>query len=281
MTETKPKHALSLLLSILLILAMKPSMAETLVWRKVPIHIDLLVGVEQMVILPDEAAVGLPPALANRNVFRTLVTGGAAYWTALEPFDNERIQVRLASGEFLLFDVSARVVKAPPARANTLQVVLTDDPAAQGFSEPGVEQTEASLFDVIRYAAQSIYAPARLVAPLPDIKPVQVGLQGNFSRLYDEGRSPGLRIQPYRAWAAGPYYVTAFIVTNEHDYPLTLDQRKVVHTPYARRSGVAPHFVASSFYQRTLPGRGNGDNRTTLFIVTDRPIRSVLRGLTK
>ena len=57
--------------------------AETVVWRKTPIAVELVVGVEQLLILPGNAEVGLPPALTNPNVFRTLVTGGAAYWTAV------------------------------------------------------------------------------------------------------------------------------------------------------------------------------------------------------
>ena len=51
-----------------------------MVWRKTPIAVDLVVGVEQMVVLPHDGAVGLPAALANTAVFRTLVTGGTAYW---------------------------------------------------------------------------------------------------------------------------------------------------------------------------------------------------------
>ncbi len=266
------------MLSVVLTLMVHSAEAETVVWQKVPIRVNLIVGVEQMVILPEEAAIGLPPVLSNNNVFRTLVTGGTAYWTALEPFSNERIQVRLASGEFLLFDVTAEVTKAPPAQVNSIQVTM-DEARGEGDSGASESESQATLFELIRYAAQSIYSPQRLVAPVPDVKSVQVGLSGDFGNLYNEGRSPGLVIQPYKAWSAGNYHVTAFIVTNEHDYPITLDHRKVMHSPHAKRTGVAPHFVASAFYDRTVPARGKGDNRTTLFIVTDRPIRSVIRGV--
>ena len=73
--------------------------------------------------------------------------------------------------------------------------------------------------------------------------------------------------------------MTAFIVTNEHSHEMTLDNRKVRHTPTAQRNGVAPHFVASTFFDTTLAPRGNPGNRTTLFVVTDQPIRSVVRGI--
>ena len=252
--------------------------AETHIWRKTPITVELIVGVEQMLTLPADGAVGLPPRLANANVFRTLATGGAVYWMALEPFDNERIQVRLQTGEYLLFDVTARTVKAPPAKVSPLSIVMEGENAQ---APPGELQvpTTATIFELIRYAAQSIYSPRRLVAPVPGVTGVPVGLSGNFNQLYEQGDLSGLVIQPLQAWSSGELYVTTFVVTNEHSEPVTLDNRKVRHSPYAHRTGVDPHFIASAFYDSELPARSAGNNRTILFVVTDRPIRSVIRGI--
>lgn len=258
--------------------------AETVVWRKTPIAVELVVGVEQLLMLPSNAEVGLPPALTNPNVFRTLVTGGAAYWTALEPFDTQRVQLRLESGEFLLFDVSARTLKQPPVTVDTLHVVLSESETylgGLGSSTSGSLPGETNLFELLRYAAQSIYAPQRLIAPLPGVKKVPVGLAGNLNKLYDAGRHP-LVIQPYQAWSAGDFFVTAFVVTNEASHPIALDNRRIMHTPHAHRTGVDPHFIASAFYTLSLSGRNTrtrGDHRTALFVVTDRPIRTVIRGL--
>jgi len=260
--------------------------AATVVWHKTPIKVDLIVGVEQMVVLPRNGSVGLPPELGNTNVFRTLVTGGTAYWTALEPFQKKRIKVRLDSGEYLLFDVSARTEKSPPAAMDSIQVVMAGEPASEpaskAFAGGGVgrdRMSPATLFELIRYAAQELYSPARLVAPVPGVRPLPVGLTGNMTVLYDQGRHPGLVVQPHQAWAVDGLYVTAFIVTNEHSHRMILDNRKVRHAPTAQRSGVAPHFVASAFFETELAPRGNPGNRTTLFIVTGQPIRSVVRGL--
>ncbi len=255
--------------------------AGTVVWKKTPIPVDLVVGVEQMVVLPQDGAVGLPPALANTHIFRTLVTGGTAYWTALEAFDNNRIKVRLDSGEYILFDVSARVEKSPPASQESIQVVLANEgvPQRHNMAQTGNRQAQATLFELIRYAAQEVYSPVRLVAPVPGVRPVPVGLSGNMTALYDQGKHPGLIVQPHKAWSVDGLYVTAFIVTNEHTHRMVLDNRKVRHTPRARRNGVAPHFVASTFFETDLAPRGNPGNRTTLFVVTDQPIRSVVRGI--
>ena len=117
------------------------------------------------------------------------------------------------------------------------------------------------------------------MAPVTGVRPVPVGLKGNLTALYDQGRHKGLVVQPHKAWAVDGLYVTAFIVTNEHTHRMILDNRKVLHAPSAQRNGVAPHFVASSFFETELEPRGTVGNRTTLFIVTDQPIRSVVRGI--
>lgn len=270
-----------LLAAVLLAVTAALTQAGTVVWKKTPIPLELVVGVEQMVVLPTDAAIGLPPALANTAVFRTLVTGGTAYWTALEAFENQRIKLRLESGEYILFDVSARVEQSPPAASETIQVVLAKGSGAtpQNMAHTGSNrQAPATLFELIRYAAQEVYSPARLVAPVPGIRSVPVGLSGNMTALYDQGKHRGLVLLPYKAWSVDGLYVTAFIVTNEHAHEMTLDNRKVRHTPTAQRNGVAPHFVASTFFDTTLAPRGQPGNRTSLFVVTDQPIRSVVRG---
>ena len=277
--KTHHKAGIALAMVLAFALAVDSASAATVVWRKTPIAVDLVVGVEQMVVLPHDGAVGLPAALANTAVFRTLVTGGTAYWIALEPFEAQRIKVRLDSGEFLLFDVSARTQKAPPAQMDAIQVVMSEDVSPSEAGGVGRDRmSPATVFELIRYAAQALYSPARLVAPLPGVRPVPARLKGNMNVLYDQGRHKGLVLQPHQAWAVDGLYVTAFIVTNEHSHRLLLDNRKVRHAPGAQRTGVAPHFVASAFFETELAPRGTPGNRTTLFIVTEQPIRSVVRG---
>jgi len=111
------------------------------------------------------------------------------------------------------------------------------------------------------------------------VRAIPVGLSGNMTALYDQGQHPGLVVQPHKAWTAGGLYVTAFVVTNEHSHPMRLDNRKVRHAPVETRNGVAPHFVASAFFETELAPRTETGNRTVLFVVTDRPIRQVVRGV--
>ena len=256
------------------------ALARTVVWDKAVIGLELIVGVEQIVIFPEDATVGLPAPLANKVLFRTLFTGQTAYWTALQAFDVQRIKVRMDSGEYVLFDVTAKVEKAPPSSAERLQVVMQGDDTLQAMGEGGTssEMSRATLFEVLRYAVQDIYSPARLVGAVPGIRAIPLALKGNYNRLYNQGQHKGLVILPYKAWSVDGLYVTAFIVSNGHSHAVLLDNRKVMHTTQARRNGVGPHFLASSFFSFQVARRGEPGDRTTLFVVTDRPIQNVIRG---
>jgi integrating conjugative element protein (TIGR03749 family) len=262
-----------------------PATARTLVWDKTVIELEMVVGVEQILLFPSDAAVGLPASLANKAIFRTLFTGGTAYWTALQAFERQRIKVRLDSGEYVLFDVSARMEKAPPPSVERLQIVFPGegdrgqmaDGTTSGPANVSGHGGQATVFEMVRYAAQDIYSPARLVAALPGVRNVPVGITGNQNRLYDQGNHKGLVILPYKAWSVDGLYVTGFVVTNGHSHSMTLDNRKVMHTAQTHRNGVGPHFLASVFYKPLVAKRGEPGDRTTLFVVTDRPIASVIR----
>lgn len=276
----KPKCGL--MLAVLWVLSC-PAMARTIVWDKSIIKLDLVVGVEQMVVFPSDGAVGLPAVLNNKSLFRTLFTSGTAYWTALQDFGTQRVKVRLASGEFVLFDITAHGEKQPPASVDRIEVVFQDPKASPGISSQrhtaaGQTPMLERMLGAIRYAAQDVYAPVRLVDTLDGIRTVPTGLSGNLNRLYDQGRHTGLVIVPYKAWSIDGLYVTAFIVSNEHAHSMALDNRKVMHVAQSQRSGVAPHFLASSFFEPVVQKRGTPGDRTTLFVVTDQPIRTVIRG---
>lgn len=274
--------AKTLLLLVALMLSQHASAVHSVVWDRTVIRINLTVGVEQVVYFPADGAVGLPPTLANPSVFRTLFAGQTAYWKALQPFASERIKVRLSSGEFILFDVSAKVEKAPPATADPINVVLStgENPDLAMKDKSGA--AGATLFDLIRYAAQVTYSPPRLVAPVPGIRQVPVGVTGNINRLYNLREKGGhahhgLVFTPVKSWTANGLYVTAIRVKNRHTHSVALDNRLVQHTRNAAISGVKRHFMASSFYRSLLQPKGEKGDRTTLFVVTDKPFASTLR----
>ena len=261
----------------LLIVSMSSS-ARTILWDKKVVRLNLIVGVEQMIHFPVDGEVGLPPSLVNDNAFRTLFTGQTAYWTALVPFDSQRIKVKLDTGEFILFDVAAKTEKKPPRDIETITIIK--ESVSENYTDTGstVEVIErATLFDLIRYAAQVIYAPSRLVEPVPDIREVPIGLKGNINRVYNHQDHHGLVFYPHKSWTAADLYVTAITVKNEHTHSIKLDSRLVQHTKNSTINGVGQHFIASSFFTKELQKKGEKGDMTTLFIVTGAPFQSAIR----
>jgi integrating conjugative element protein (TIGR03749 family) len=250
-------------LLLLLCLAL-PVHATTLEWRRLPIPVYMTVGVERVIHLPQEAAIGLPSALNNPQVFRALSTGGSLYLMALQAFDQQRLQIRLADGRFILLDVAAAVKKAPKP-SQPLTIVLPDEVAAEAEPEWVSEPSEPAVtpFDLIRYAMQSVHSPKRLVDPVPGITIAPVAKR-SVSKLYDNGAHLGLVLIPLRSWAAGGLYVTAIRVENRHSHDMVLSPIRV-----------QGRLVASAFYRRRLKSLG----KTTLAVVTEHPFPAAIGGV--
>jgi integrating conjugative element protein (TIGR03749 family) len=278
---TRKANILALLFWVLL--SAQAHAVRSISWDRTAIPIHLVVGVEQMLHFPQDGDVGLPPTLANTDVFRTLFTGKTGYWTALQVFERERIKVRLSTGDFILFDVSATVAKQPPKKMEALNIVMDDSPnllnplsdkvPGNVLGNDAVADNGITVFGLLRYAAQVTYAPARLVDALPGIRQAPTGMDGALNTLYNQGNHSGLIFLPQDSWAAQGFWVTSIRVLNQHSHPIALDNRLVQHTPTSHINGVGRHFIASMFYQRHLePGE-----KTTLFVVTDQPFQSVIR----
>ena len=136
--------------ALLAILSSVAQAVQTIKWDKTVIPVELIVGVEQMIHFQGPATVGLPPTLANADVFRHLFASNTAYWKALAPLKTERIKVRLDNtGEFLLFDVSAKTLKRPPKTLEPLSVVVPSTTQNDPLREhPQAEEDSVTLFDL-------------------------------------------------------------------------------------------------------------------------------------
>lgn len=267
-------------------LAAAPAMpVTTVVWTERPIVLTLIVDQEQLIEFPEPAAVGVPAHIADDRVLSKLMIGRVAYWTAREEFSAERVKVRLQNGRYLLMDVAARlgtISDPPPGKLRILLPAGEPDggETTAGGSPPARARTgTAGLFDLIRYAAQNVYAPPRLVDPVEGVQPATLGaLKGKrMDYLYDNGAHTGLRIKAYEAWSAAGLYVTTFVVANHHSHSMVLDSRRVKHRAQAARTGVAPHFIASAFFHPQVSARGESGSRTMLFVVTDTPMYQLVR----
>ena len=73
---------------------------------------------------------------------------------------------------------------------DAIQVVMSEDVSPEAGGRAGSDESPATVFELIRYAAQALYSP-RLVAPLPVCARSRRGSKGlNMNVLYDQGQTP-------------------------------------------------------------------------------------------
>ncbi len=75
---------------------------------------------------------------------------------------------------------------------------------------------------LIRYAAQTLYAPLRTVEALPGVNPLSLPSPESAASLMP---SVPVDIRPLSAWGAGNYSVTALELRNRSRKTITLDPR--------------------------------------------------------
>ncbi|MEE9493612.1 MAG: DUF3438 family protein [Gammaproteobacteria bacterium] len=279
----KMKTVYTLLLTIL-IFSTTASAVQTIKWDRSVIPIQLIVGVERMVTFEGPAQVGLPPALLSTNIFRQLFVTDTAYWKALQPFNNQRIKVRLENtGQYLLFDVSAKTVRQPTASASeplNIIVASTSSTTAQGMAQiqspttplAPQPQEKATLFEVLRYAVQNDYSPARVITAVPGV--TQIDMQGlqELRRHYRHPDHRFLSLIPMQSWRGAGWYVTSIKVTNTGTTDITVDPSRMQQSTVNTSNGVKNNFIATAMVVRQISPRAN----THLYVVTDKPFFSVI-----
>ncbi len=247
-----------------LLLAPFAGAVELMEWDRTPLLIDLPVGTERLVVLDRNVSVGLPATIARDEVLRVQSTGGVLYLKAREAFDTQRVQLRdEVSGEIILVDLTAR----PEASAEQIQVISKASTASgtgEGRDAPAVagydRERQAPLPVVLtRYAAQSLYAPLRVIEPVPGLSRVAMRLPESVSVLL-----PALPVEakPIAAWSLEGWHATAIQLRNrDPDRSFELDPR------YLQGA-----LTAATFMHPTLGARGQLDDTTTVIIVTRGPL---------
>ncbi len=245
--------------------APQPSL-ERRVWRGTPIRVDLPLNSEHIIRFP--GATKLRSGLLGGPVpgLRVQVLDDHLYLLAKEPFAATRMIVQTGAGPAVLLDLAAderfstgaplEILTAAPASSNI-------NPADERWNDATPPTQEApepvGYVALIRHAAQSLYAPPRLIpragtitqAPLPDRGPVAL-LRGT-----------PLEATPVASWRAeGPQsllWVTAVKLRNLSQRPVVLDPRDL-----------RGRWRAASFQHARLSAGGEETDTTTVYLISDR-----------
>ena len=259
LTLRRFKQLLIASLSLTMLLANSLAQAETetperIEWKKAPIRLGLTVGHEQRIEFPAAVKVGVPAAV--QPLLRTQSVNGTVYLLAQAPFESNRLMVReLDSGRTYLFDVTA--TERGGAR-HPIQITVADD--RQPDTDSGTANTNPGreppgYIQLTRFAAQQLYAPARVVKDQPGVVRVPVARAP-----VDLLRGGTVEATPLVAWRAGGRYVTAIKLTNRTEHPQTLDPRDLRGT-----------WLTATFQHHRLFPKGDEADTTAVYLISARP----------
>ena len=238
---------------------------ERIVWQKEPIRLDLTVGKERRVDFPGPVKVGLPPKL--ESMVRVQSIAGTIYLLAHREFDATRVMIReTESGRMYLLDVKAtgKGGSAPPVEVYA--GVEPNDARTQPRNAGSVGPTSAPAIPsygyvtLTRFAAQQLYAPARLLKDLPGV--VRVPVKRKKVSLV---RGAAVTAEPLVAWRAGDLYLTAVKLTNRTGRALTLDPRTL-----------RGDWLSAAFQHNRLLPKGDESDTTALYLISARPFAASL-----
>ena len=251
--------------ALVLILMARAALAKALqpiVWDKTPIGLTLTVGQERLVQFPGPITVGVPGGLAQ--LMRVQTVDDTVYLLAQQPFEATRVIARERDGgRTYVLDVSASTDggQNPPVRITQAAEANAPDSAAGDANElHGVAALRIGYVTLTRFAAQQLYAPARLLEDLPGvmrvpIKPDPVALL----------RGDTVTATPLIAWRADNLYVTAVKLTNRLAVPLVLD-------PRALRGG----WLAATFQHTRLAKHADESDTTVVYLISSLPFAAAL-----
>ena len=240
---------------------------EQRAWRGTPIRIDLRLNTERTVRLP--GATQLRSGLLGGPVpgLRVQALGDHLYLKAEQPFAATRLIVQPDIGQSILLDLAAdlRFPAGAPLEVLTNPAPTTRSDADTNSLTPQANDRPVGYVALVRHAAQSLYAPTRLIprsgaiarAPLP------------FHDAIDLVRGGHIEALPVAGWRAngphGPLWLAAIKLRNTLARPVTLDPRDL-----------RGQWRVASFQHARLGAAGDPTDTTTVYLVADRRLEAAL-----
>lgn len=234
---------------------------EILRWERLPLAARLLVGQERVILIDRNVRVGVPDVM--REHLRVQSAGGALYLKADAPFAPMRLQLQDAeTGALVLLDVHAEPAGVGEASLEPIRIVgLSHDSASTSTAETQSVTADANGSSVkaipvvlTRYAAQSLYAPLRTLAPVPGLTAVPMRRDLPLETLLP---TLPVRASALAAWRLGDHWLTAVKLSNTAARIVELDPR-----------ALQGDFITATFQHATVGRVGDSTDTTVVYLVT-------------
>jgi integrating conjugative element protein (TIGR03749 family) len=234
---------------------------DRVVWDRTPIRVVLPVGAERLVHFPDHAVrVGVPDHLP----LRTMSVDGTVYWLAHDAFAPVRVVVQGLdeAGSHYLLDLEAQE-SAPAAPLQVMRPSSTPDPAAHRDPPDARVHQNLDYVALTRFAAQQMYAPARLRPERAQVRQVEMD-QGPIPLV----RGGAVEAVPLIGWRHRGLYISVVRLRNQAPEARVLDPRDL-----------RGDWLAATFQHARLLAHGDEADTTAVYLVSGRPFRESLAGI--
>ncbi|MYH89593.1 MAG: DUF3438 family protein [Gammaproteobacteria bacterium] len=228
-------------------------------WEGAPVPVALDVGAERRLVFPESFRLGLEPGVSNH--FEHEIYDRLQLIRPLRPLATRAKVQLLATGRILFLDF--RATTGTGFSTSPLEVVIpADEPEATAEAEEipegvlGVGASPPGYVDLVRFAAQRLYAPERLLTDRPGLREASTD-----SRPMHLVRGAPVVATPIAGWEEAGLFVTAVRIRNEWDRPVPLGGR-----------GVVGKWRAAAVHHHLLPAGSD----TALYLVSDVPFREAL-----
>jgi integrating conjugative element protein (TIGR03749 family) len=188
-----------------------------------------------------------------------ITESGSVYWIASQSFKRQRVNAVTDTGYSYILDIEAR----PKGHQHPIAIVDDRIPKQDlNTSRSSGPIYDYDYVDLTRFASQSVYAPERLIKPLPGIRRVTVESE-HLSLV----KGADLITEPMAQWVVPTIpslYVTAVRVTSNSLKTITLDPRLL-----------RGDFLAASSQHSRVNAAGEEGDTTTWYLVSDQPFDEV------
>lgn len=230
------------------------TLAQSVVWNKKPIQVQLPVNQEKLIVFNESVEVGFDKQQLPDSMLSIDNVSGTLYLTAHQEVNRkQRFYIKLKSGEMILLDVVANSIGSP-------ETLTIEQPVAETKKIAQSHDVE-EYANIFRFALQSVYYPERVrVANQFSRAPMQT------TQLVPLVTQHKVFAMPLAQWRKGDYFVTAVIVRNRTN-----------HSQQISLKDLNGQWVAMSMYpSKLLERQGHANDCSALFLISKTPFREAL-----
>ncbi len=238
---------------------------------ELPLHQEKIIEVCSVHSAPDHCdpvpmTPYLPQAEMANGTLQSINNAGVIYLTATKAFENKLAEFKLNDQKGTV--VLVRLTASETANADHLEILLPPE-SGTADSEKAPGTVDKTLSDKIRWVAEQLYAPKRLLTEPNWIRRVPMRTE-QFVPIYTDSE---VSARPLASWQAGDEFITAVLLRNNQSH-------QAISLNF---NGLRGQWVAASFFREGrvdpywLTSARDPNDSTTLILVSNLPFAQALK----